>query len=153
MHVRSWRSSYRGLLAQEFLDTLDATERLAGWRHALAHPESFCISVAVARGSGDLVGFVSAGPGWGRPVGYPGELNALYVLDEVKQRGLGRALFHEAHQSLRSRGLSPMALWVLKANASARGFYEHLGGRLLGGEQLITLGEVPYPEVAYGWDA
>ena len=149
VHVLSWRSSYRGLLSQEYLDTLDATERLAGWRHALAHPETFGIRVAVARG--DIVGFVSAGPSRGSPVGFPGELYALYLLDEAKGHGLGRALFHEAHQWLRSHGLSPMALWVLKDNASARGFYEHLGGRLLG-EQSITLGAVPYPEVAYGWD-
>lgn len=36
VHVRSWQSSYRGLLAQEFLDTIDSIERLALWRRTLA---------------------------------------------------------------------------------------------------------------------
>ena len=42
-----------------------------------------------------------------------------------------------------------MALWVLKDYPS-RGFYEHLGGILVG-EQPIEVGERQYIELAYGW--
>jgi hypothetical protein len=42
-----------------------------------------------------------------------------------------------------------MLVWVLAENY-ARGFYERLGGALVG-EQEITLGGVALREVAYGW--
>jgi GNAT superfamily N-acetyltransferase len=150
VHVKSWQSSYRGLLPQEFLDTLNAMERLALWRSALAHPETFGNFVAMAPGSGDIVGFCSVGRNRGSPAGYPGEVYALYLLEEVKGHGVGRALFLEALQWLREQGLLPVTLWVLKDNTRARRFYERMGGQLVG-EQTITIGDQPYPEVAYGW--
>lgn len=150
VHVRSWQSSYRGLLAQEYLDTLDAIERLAGWRRTLAQPETFGVYVAVAPDTGEIVGFCAVGNNRGSPPGYPGELYAIYLLEEVKGLGVGRALFQEGLQWLREHGLWPVALWVLKDNTRARRFYERMGGHLAG-EQSITLGGVSYPEVAYGW--
>jgi GNAT superfamily N-acetyltransferase len=152
VHVRSWQSSYRGMIAQEFLDTLDATDRFAGWRRTLSAPESFGVHVAVAPGSKELVGFCAVGENRGSPAGYPGELYAIYLLDEVKGQGLGRALFQEGLLWLREHELFPMALWVLKENTRARRFYERMGGQLAG-QQSITIGGVPYPEVAYGWRA
>jgi hypothetical protein len=41
-------------------------------------------------------------------------------------------------------------LWVLADNPT-RGFYEALGGRLLG-EQPIQIGNDSLAEVAYGWE-
>lgn len=150
VHVRSWQSSYRGLLAQEFLDSIDSIERLAMWRRTLAHPETFGVYVAEVPDTGELAGFCGVGKSRGTPPGYPGELYAIYLLEEAKGLGVGRALFQEGLQWLRGHGLWPMALWVLKENTRARRFYERMGGHLTG-EQSITLGDVRYPEVAYGW--
>jgi hypothetical protein len=47
-------------------------------------------------------------------------------------------------------GLNGLMLWVLAANPT-RGFYEALGGRLLG-EQPIQIGPDSLVEVAYGWE-
>ena len=41
-------------------------------------------------------------------------------------------------------------LWVLRDNPS-RGFYEALGGRVVG-EKMQEIGGVAVVEVAYGWD-
>jgi hypothetical protein len=43
-----------------------------------------------------------------------------------------------------------MCLWVFTENTPARAFYERHGGTLAG-ESVITLGGVPYPQVAYAW--
>jgi GNAT superfamily N-acetyltransferase len=152
VHVRSWQSSYRGLLAQEFLDTINANERLAGWRKTLAQPELFGVYVAAAPDTGEIAGFCGVGKSRGSPAGYPGEIYAIYLLEEVKGLGVGRALFLEGQQWLRERGLWPAALWVLRDNTRARRFYERMGGQLAG-EQSITIGGVSYPEVAYSWGA
>jgi GNAT superfamily N-acetyltransferase len=152
VHVRSWQSSYRGLLAQEFLDTIDFPKRLAMWRHTLAHPENFGVYAAETPDTGELVGFCAVGKSRGDPPGFPGELYSIYLLEEAKGLGVGHALFQEGLQWLREHGLWPVALWVLKENTRARRFYERMGGHLAG-EQSITIGDVRYPEVAYGWGA
>ncbi len=152
VHVRSWQSSYRGLIAQDFLDSIDSTERLAGWKKTLAHPEMFGVFVAVAPGSGEIVGFSAGGKNRDSASRYPGELYAIYLLGEVKGQGVGRELFQACFQWLRERGHVPMLLWVLKENTRARSFYERMGGKLAG-EQSILIGTVSYVEVAYVWEA
>ena len=75
---------------------------------------------------------------------------ALYTLESVQGKGVGRLLFEAVTAHLLEQGFSNMALWALKEN-SARGFYEHMGGALLPHEQEIELGGVKLLEVAYGW--
>lgn len=152
VHVRSWQSSYRGLLAQDFLDNIDSVERLEIWNETLAHPELFGVYVAVAPGSGELVGFCAAGKNRDTTSGCQGEVYAIYLLEEAKGQGVGRALFQAGMQWLRDRSLVPVILWVLKDNTGARAFYERMGGKP-GPEQPILIGTVSYAEVAYLWEA
>ena len=152
VHVRSWQSSYRGLIAQDFLDHIDSVERLAGWKKLLAQPELFGVHVAIASGSGEIVGFCSGGKNRDTASPFPGELYAIYLLEDVKGQGVGRALFQACFQWLRERGLMPTVLWVLKENTRARSFYERMGGKP-GREQSIRIGTVSYDEVAYVWEA
>jgi ribosomal protein S18 acetylase RimI-like enzyme len=153
-HLQSWRSSYRGLLSREYLDGLDFEQRLAGWREGLADPGA-AVFVAVEAGRERIVGFCAVGRSRPPPAslpGFRGELYAIYLLDEAKRRGVGRALFQHGTDWLRENGLVPFLLWVLKDNALARGFYERCGGSLVG-EQPIEIGDRSYPEVAYAWRA
>jgi hypothetical protein len=53
---------------------------------------------------------------------------------------------------LRARGFASLCLWVLRENAHARGFYERLGGRVVG-ERTQVDGEHAFKEIAYGWDS
>jgi ribosomal protein S18 acetylase RimI-like enzyme len=153
-HIDSWRSSYQGLLPREYLDGLDFEQRLAGWREGLARTGA-AVFVAVEPGSGRIVGLCAVGSNRAAPEslpGYRGELYALYLVEEVKRRGVGRALFQRGTGWLRENGLVPFVLWVLKDNTAARGFYERLGGTLVG-EQPIEIGDGAWPEVAYAWEA
>ncbi len=152
-HLESWRSSYRDLLPSEYLEGLDYQQRLEGWRHGLAQPGA-AVFVAVEPGRERIVGFCAVGHNRAEPDSLPdfqGELYALYLVDEAKRRGVGRALFERGTGWLRDNGLVPFILWVLKDNTRARGFYEKRGGRLVG-EQPIEIGGRLYPEVAYAWE-
>lgn len=154
VHIDSWRSSYRGLLPEDFLAGLDYEERLAGWREGLKRSGA-AVFVAVEPVGGRIVGLCAVGRNRAAPEslpGYPGELYSIYLLEEVKRRGVGRALFQRGAEWLRERGWVPFILWVLKDNVAARGFYERLGGRL-GGEQSIEIAGRAWPEVAYVWEA
>lgn len=147
VHVESWRSTYRGLLAEEFLDSLDTTTIAERWARLLGESST---GVYVATGGDDVVGFASGGRERAGEDGYGGELYAIYVLREAQGQGHGRRLIEAVVGGLREVGLGDMIVWVLRDNASGRGFYERLGGTYVR-EQPITIGSTLLQEVSYGW--
>lgn len=148
-HVDAWRETYRGQIADEFLDGLSYARRQEPWEEILIPPERGD-AVFVAIHGEKVIGFCSDGPERGSLPAYDGELYGIYLLQAYQGRGLGRALFLTAARHLHGSGFQSMMLWVLDTNPS-RGFYEHMGGELAG-EQLIEIGGLTYREVAYGWE-
>ena len=149
VHVDSWRSTYKGLIADEFLAALSYEGRTQIWSQYLTNPNGGFLYVAEA-GPGDMAGFVSAGPERGGDQDYRGELYALYLLQQAQRQGLGRKLVDLVMHELCGRGFSSMLLWVLKDNLPSRKFYEAMG-RVTLREKPIEIGRQIYIEVAYGW--
>lgn len=83
--------------------------------------------------------------------GFDGEFQAIYVLQAAQRRGVGRALMAEMARDLVSRGFQGGALWVLDGNRPARGFYEALGGHVIGAREDRRDKDLTLAEVAYGW--
>jgi GNAT superfamily N-acetyltransferase len=149
VHVDSWRTTYRGIVPDDFLAQLSYERSATQWRQALAGEGERALFV-VQTAAGQIPGFASAGRERGELADFHGELWAIYLLAEVQGRGLGRRLLHEVAAWLVSSGIHNMAAWVLEENP-ARGFYEALGGRLVGAKDIVV-GGATLPEVAYGWD-
>ena len=147
VHVAAWRSTYRGLLADEFLDSLDELNYTERWGRILAEGTS---RIYVASGGDDIVGFASGGRERAGEDGFDGELYAIYVVREAQRLGHGRRLVEAVVAGLRELGLEDMIVWVLRDNAGARRFYERLGGVYVR-EQPITIGSTLLQEVSYGW--
>lgn len=147
VHVASWRSTYRGLLPDDFLASLREPTYEERWGRILADRG---IHVYVAEDANQVVGFASCGRERAGETGYRGELYAIYVLSEAQGRGHGRELVRNAVQGLRELALPDMIVWVLRENAAARGFYERLGGVYVR-DQVTTIGPIAVPEVSYGW--
>lgn len=144
VHVRAWHESYRGIIPDESVNNFSVEQRATHWRSVLA--QSFAL-VHVAEHEGAMSAFVSAGKA--RPgLAVEGEIYALYVLDAVKRRGIGRELFSRARDDLTARGFSSFGLWVLANNPPARKFYETMGGRadetLRERKGKLALEELPY---------
>lgn len=59
--------------------------------------------------------------------GHRGWLNYLAVSPEVRRRGLGRRMVHEAEKRLRGLGCPKINLQVRAANIEAMNFYQRLG--------------------------
>lgn len=147
VHVATWRTAYRGLLPDGFLDTLDQAGYEARWLRSISDPG---IRVFVAEEGEAVVGFASGGRERAGEPEFSGELYALYVLSEAQGHGHGRQLVRAVVDGLREMQLRDMIVWVLRDNAQARRFYERLGGGFVR-EQPITIASTVLQEVSYGW--
>ncbi len=150
VHVDTWRSAYRGLMSEAFLAAMSYADRERIWTQNLSNSARQSFLFVAEAPSGQIVGFASGGPERTHRQDYPGELYALYVLQEYQGQGIGRALMAVASGKLLERGLESMLIWVLAGNQPARRFYEALGG-VPAGEQPIEIGGARLVEVAYGW--
>jgi L-amino acid N-acyltransferase YncA len=148
VHVTSWRVTYAGIVPAAHLASLSVDEREARWAKILTGQDGTFTYVAVDK-NGQVVGFASGGPLREGDPSYAGELYAIYLLPDHKGKGLGRRLASTVARRLAQHGMPSMLVWVLADNY-ARGFYERLGGALVG-EQPITIGGKDLREVAYGW--
>lgn len=147
VHVASWRTTYRGLLPDDFLSSLGEEPYSERWRRVIGDGSS---RVLVVDEDGEIVGFASCGRERAGENGFEGELYAIYVLDSAQRQGHGRELVRAVAGALREMKLTDLIVWVLRDNASARHFYERLGGVYVR-SQPITIGTATLQEVSYGW--
>ena len=154
VHVEAWRETYVGIVPDHVLAGLSVDGRAAMWGRFLCDPTAFDASAAfVAERSGTIVGFGCCGVQRTEMLsarGYDGEISAIYILRSSQRRGFGLALMGAMAQELRRRHLEAACLWVLRENASARRFYEGLGGEVVGEKEDIRDQRI-FIEVAYGW--
>ncbi len=79
-----------------------------------------------------------------------GEIETLYVLDDWRDRGVGRRLIGAGAAHLAELGCRSAYCWVLRDNPS-RWFYERIGGRAVMTDSVRVAG-ASLPQVAYAWD-
>ena len=145
VHVESWRTTYAGIVPEEYLAGLDETLRVKLWREWLTSGAV----VLVAERKGEVVGFVHAGAIREAIGTADAEVYSLYLMKEAQGRGIGRALLRTVAAVLLQQEFSSLGLWVLERNRS-RGFYESCGGRLWA-SKVIEIGGARLLEVAYWW--
>jgi GNAT superfamily N-acetyltransferase len=146
VHVASWRTTYRGIVPEAYLDALDPEERTQRWQEwFLAAP----MSVFVAEDAAGIVGFANGGAIRGKVGEYDAELYAIYLLQSAQRRGAGRSLAQALASALARKGFKSMLVWVLEQN-SAVTFYQRLGGVPVG-RTVTQIGGVDLPEIALGW--
>ncbi len=150
VHVDTWRTTYRGVVPDDFLARLAYDKSEARWTQTLGNPSGGQFAfVGVEERSGEVVGFAVAGPERDGDPTYTGEVYALYILQAYQRQGLGRRLMAACARELSRRGFGSVLVWVLADNP-CRLFYETLGGRRLRAKPL-TIGGTTLQEIAYGW--
>jgi GNAT superfamily N-acetyltransferase len=149
VHVDGWRTTYKGIVPDDFLTALSYEQRERMWRGILSPaPRSSYVYVAEDSG-GQVVGFASGGPVRVVDPAYSGELYAIYLLQDRQRHGLGRRLIGALVQQLIRADMTSLLVWVLADNP-ARKFYEALGGQYVYDKQ-VSIGNARLIEVAYGW--
>jgi len=149
IHVDVWRSAYRNILPDAFLDSLSYDQRTDLWRKVLSDPGPRHIFLAREE-AGPVIGF-GLGSRLATPYsGFTSELDAVYVLEAHQRRGVGSGLVHAVADVLVEEGLGSMFTWVFAENP-ARRFYERLGGRAFDLRTIEIAGR-RVDEVGIGWD-
>ncbi len=121
VHVRAWKTAYRGLLPDDYLEALTPEQRVPGYRFAASRPRDPQTLLAIA---GDaLLGFATFGPSRDADAPDAGELFALYVDPARWRTGAGRALLQASRDRMYAQGHVEAILWVLDGNQPAERFY------------------------------
>lgn len=148
IHVQSWRETYRGIVPDEYLDSLDVEKRIDLWKINI-NDNALSIYVAEVENMG-VVGFFIASANRSPSFQDFGEICAIYLLKKYHHQGIGRALFNRAFRVLKERGFKKVSLWALKDNPTVV-FYSKMGGRV-DREKEIEIGGKKLIEYAYCWD-
>ena len=126
VHYAAWLETYPGLMPREYLEkrSLQKCEETA---------RAFPDNTLVALDGDKVAGFLSYAPEARdfvsvRPAS---EVVALYVLRDHQGKGVGGALLDRALELLPEK---KVALFVLRGNEQAIGFYRHRGFRFTGRE-------------------
>jgi ribosomal protein S18 acetylase RimI-like enzyme len=157
VHVAAWRSTYPGILPDAFLARLSLPRQSAHYDNAIRSGVGVHVAAAsgldIPGGSGSggprIVGFVSGDRARHSGIG-DGEIETLYVLDDWRDRGLGRRLIRAAASHLAASGCRSAYCWVLRDNPS-RWFYERLGGKSVA-ESTVRVGGASVVQTAFMWD-
>jgi RimJ/RimL family protein N-acetyltransferase len=126
IYAASWRSAYRGMVPQEYLDQLkDKNDRWAERFRRDLGQGTLCAEMLF---KGETpVGCAAYGksrddrlPDWG-------EIVSIYLHPDFYRKGYGTVLFHAVVEKLRAQGYPGCFLWVLDKNLNAQRFYEKNG--------------------------
>jgi GNAT superfamily N-acetyltransferase len=159
VHVAAWRSTYPGILPDTFLAKMSVSRQAAFYDAAIRGGTGVTVATAsgadVPAGSGPrIIGFTTAGRARHAEIAgkrlAEGEVETLYVLDDWRERGVGRRLMRASAGHLIEIGCKSAFLWVLRDNPS-RWFYQRLGGRSAA-EQIIQIAGQSVAQTAFVWD-
>ncbi|NJN35477.1 MAG: GNAT family N-acetyltransferase, partial [Saprospiraceae bacterium] len=149
LHAKSWKSAYRGIMSDDYLNYEVVEERLYYWhyRFAKTNADEF---IFVAENADLFQGFICVrgndDPVWGCLI------DNLHVLPEMKGNGIGKKLFEAGVEWIKSRyDAAHFYLWVYEANNSACGFYDNLGGECVEKVQLQDPDGRFLPILRYVW--
>ncbi len=140
-----WKQAYKGIIDQDFLDTINFEKWLEGRKKWLKEPNKYAI---IALKDTKIIGFCEFGVS--SHLEYSkGEIYAIYILPQYQGEGIGTMLLKKAIHRLEEENLIPYIIIALEKNNSARNFYEKLGFHFIG-KMLKKIGRSEYSCSIYG---
>ena len=137
--VEDWQTAYRGIMDDDFLDSLSAAQR---YEIEIRR----CQQYVVAADGNEILGYA-----WSEETDDEAadcEMIALYVRYSKRKSGIGRTLMQHAMDGFTKAGKKTMIVWCLKENHESRKFYETMGGKA-DQEGTHTWGGREYALVSY----
>ena len=137
----SWKSEYRGIVRDDFLDTMTVEKRHQGLKDWFDHRTKSYLAMHCC---GKFVGAAVFGKSFIE--GYPddGEISAIYLHHDYIGKGYGHEFFRKIEETLATKGYRYLVLDVLTDNSRAVKFYEK-HGYVKVDDRSIRLGDQEYP--------
>ncbi|MBG9786057.1 GNAT family N-acetyltransferase [Shouchella lehensis] len=148
VHVDSWKTTYQGIVPNDYLSNLSYQKRTELWKANIAKKDNYV--VVAENNKGEIVGF---GDAWKREtnkVENSGDLTSIYLLEEYQGEGVGKKLLKALFKNFKLLGYRKIFVEVLEENKT-RYFYEYYGAKLVKSVQFI-IGGKPLNELIYQWD-
>lgn len=118
--VEDWQTAYRGIMDDDFLDSLNPGQR---YQIEIRRYEKYTVAVE----NDEVLGYA-----WNEITEDEAadcEIIALYVRYSKRNRGIGKALMQNSMESFRKAGKKSMIVWCLRDNHESQKFYEKMGGK------------------------
>ena len=142
VYEQSWKSAYKGIIPQSYLDSIPAGR----WATGIRQRERNCL---VLIENGTIIGTSRISKSRWEAYSDYGEIISIYLLPEYVGKGYGRALMDQAVEELKQAGCRHLLLWVLEENHRARRFYETYGFTLSEEKLTQNIGGKELSEVMY----
>lgn len=151
VHVKSWQTTYTGIIPDEVIQSRDLDNRIAIWTRILRNPNPDSV-LLVAEDNESIVGFVHAGKPQEITDKFDSEIYAIYLLKRAQGNGIGRQLIQTCAKELYAKGHQSLMLWVLKGNDDSQGFYEYMGGELFAEGSYNPTETISLKTLGFGWN-
>ncbi|MFB7140622.1 GNAT family N-acetyltransferase [Gottfriedia sp. NPDC056225] len=138
VHVDSWRTTYRNIIPDHFLQSLSYDQRTDIWNQNFSNKRNF-IYVA-ENNEGEIIGFGTCGKREKNKVEHSGDLTSIYLLEEYQGTGIGKQLLKQLFNQFKELNFNSVFVEVLEDNKT-RYFYEYYGAELLKSEKINMAGK------------
>ena len=130
VNALAWKQSYKGIVNDDFLELINTEPEIQKSILNLKEGLKDNSRRFLLKYDNEYVGVLRV-----RKTKYDkytecGELGALYLLDSVKGKGLGKILFNKAINELKDMNYDKMIIGCLSENPSNE-FYKHMGGKFV----------------------
>lgn len=148
VHVDSWRTTYKNIISDSFLNSLSYEQREKLWERNILQEGNY---VLVAENEiGEIVGFAVASTRETNVELNSSDLTSIYLLEEYQGKGIGKLLLRELFMYFKQKGYHSIFVEVLAENKT-RFFYEYYGAEYMKTVQINIGGNV-LEEFVYVWN-
>ena len=151
INVEGWQTAYRGIIPDDFLDSLDVKSRTDSVKDTISENPNEGFVFEDERQL--ILGFCQFGElRWVEEFGdeCDCEMYAIYVSLDSRGRGVGKALMEAAFAEFRAQNKKSMLVNVLEGNTASVDFYRNLGGVEIGEKPFVLKG-VSYPQLTFAF--
>ncbi|REB07312.1 GNAT family N-acetyltransferase [Sporosarcina sp. BI001-red] len=137
VHVDSWKSTYKNIIPDEFLETLSYDQRTDLWIRNISKEANY-IFVA-ENNQKEIIGFADCSKKYGSAIENSGDITSIYLLEDYQKMGVGKQLLKHLFLQFEELGVHRIFVEVLEENKT-RFFYEYYGAILFQSKKTTIAG-------------
>ena len=145
IYTDSWKVTYNGMVAQEYLDSLSYQDAENKWKRFLNNKDNILL---VAESDSKIIGFVAV---CSTDIAAQSELYALYVDINLKNKGIGSKLLASLIIELKNMEMQSLIVWAMAKNINTVSYYKHKGA-IECQRRINTFGNEKVEDICLIWE-